>query len=55
MGALMTDDERDYPSLWLRLCNCTGPQPSLKRHRADEHDRECAYRKEVEGGAQELA
>lgn len=49
MAVVMTDDDRDFPTLYVRLCDCGGPQPSLNRHRADEHGRECPYRKEVEG------
>lgn len=42
---------RDYVTLYLKLCGCAGPQPSLDNPRADEHDRECPYRLEVEGDA----
>jgi hypothetical protein len=50
----MSDDElknepRDYTRLYERLCDCAGPQPSRNSARADEHHRECPYRKEVEG------
>jgi len=45
-----TKEPRDYTWLYGRLCNCAGPQPSLNNTRADEHDRECPYRLEVEGG-----
>lgn len=50
-------DERgrgDYPSLYIELCRCAGPQPSRTNPRIDEHDRECPYRVEVEGGAEKL-
>ena len=52
------DDEvsrRDYTSLYFALCRCAGPQPSRKRHRADEHAAECLYRKEVEGDVESLS
>lgn len=38
----------DYVSLYFRLCNCAGPQPSRYNPRLDEHDRQCPYRREVE-------
>lgn len=43
------ETRRDYPSLYVRLCRCAGPQPSLSNPRVDEHARECPYRIEVEG------
>lgn len=44
-------ESRDYVTLFIRLCNCAGPQPSKTSARADEHDKECPYRLEVnEGG-----
>jgi hypothetical protein len=49
MAALMTDEVRDYVSLYFALCRCAGPQPSRGNPRTDEHDHECSYRKEVEG------
>lgn len=45
---------RDYVSLYLRLCRCAGPQPSLDNPRLDEHAPDCAYRLEVEGRGEEL-
>jgi hypothetical protein len=42
------DPGRDYPSLYFALCDCAGPQPGTENPRADEHDRECPYRAEVE-------
>ena len=62
MPVQMLDDEddgdevspRDYVSLYFALCRCAGPQPSRERHRADEHDADCPYRKEVEGNVAEL-
>lgn len=52
--SLLADDEgreerRDYPALYFELCDCAGPQPSTDNTLADEHLRECRYRKEVEG------
>jgi hypothetical protein len=54
MPVMMNDDEgreehRDYASLYYDLCDCAGPQPSVDNARADEHSRECPYRREVEG------
>jgi hypothetical protein len=46
--------QRDYPSLYIELCRCAGPQPSLSNPRADEHASDCPYRVEVEGDAEEL-
>ena len=40
---------RDYPTLYLRLCDCGGLQPSYDNPRADEHREDCPYRVEVEG------
>ena len=47
------EPSRDYPSLYLRLCRCAGPQPGRENPRADEHDRECPYRAEVEEQVEE--
>jgi len=44
-------ERRDYPSLYARLCDCAGPQPSFTNPRLDEHSRKCPYRREVEGDA----
>lgn len=41
--------QRDYASLYFELCGCAGPQPSRTNPRADEHDRDCQYRREIEG------
>jgi hypothetical protein len=55
MGGLMGDGEsrdggdRDFPSLYMRLCRCAGPQPSLTNSKADLHAKDCPYRIEVEG------
>jgi hypothetical protein len=56
MAVIMGDDEReeraerrDYTDLFVRLCNCAGPQPGLSNPRADEHADDCPYRQEVEG------
>lgn len=47
---------RDYMQLYITAwCNCAGPQPSRNNHRADEHDAECPYRKEVEGDVERLS
>ncbi len=62
MPVYMSDDDgrgepaeqRDYPSLYITLCDCAGPQPSLTNRRADEHDPDCPYRRAVEGDAEEL-
>lgn len=56
MAVFMLDDEsrRDYPSLYLKLCDCAGPQPSLSNARADEHAPDCPYRREVEADVEEL-
>lgn len=40
---------RDYAMLYMRLCDCAGPQPSLNNAREDEHRSDCPYRAEVEG------
>lgn len=50
MGIIVTNDatRRDYPSLYIRLCDCAGPQPSTTNPRLDEHARECPYRVGVE-------
>jgi hypothetical protein len=49
MPASMTDRvRRDYTSLYVRLCDCAGPQPSTDNARADEHAVECPYRVAVE-------
>lgn len=52
MAVLMRDggeeSRRDYPSLYIELCCCAGPQPSLSNPRADEHAHDCPYRIEVE-------
>jgi hypothetical protein len=45
---------RDYATLYMSLCNCAGPQPSRMNARADEHERACPYRMEVEGRVEEL-
>lgn len=42
------DEQRDYTSLYVRLCDCAGPQPSREKPRADEHREDCPYRREVE-------
>lgn len=39
---------RDYTALYLKLCDCAGPQPSTNHSRADEHRDDCPYRIEVE-------
>lgn len=49
MAVPTTDEGRDYPSLYFAQCRCAGPQPSRDNPRLDEHDRECPYRREVEG------
>jgi hypothetical protein len=48
------ESARDYASLYIALCTCAGPQPSRMNARADEHGRECPYRREVEGEAEEV-
>lgn len=42
-------EERDYVSLYVRLCDCAGPQPSPHNPRLDEHAPTCPYRAAVEG------
>jgi hypothetical protein len=51
MGSLMDGDQevRELTALWLRLCNCGGPQPSRDNPRMEDHLRDCPYRLEVEG------
>lgn len=52
MPVLMGDDEgeerRDYTALFIRFCDCAGPQPSTNNLRSDEHAADCPYRVEVE-------
>ena len=54
MGEGETEVRRDYPSLYINLCDCSGPQPSLNNSRADEHREDCPYRVEVEGDVEKL-
>ncbi|HEX3560394.1 MAG TPA: hypothetical protein VHU19_14395 [Pyrinomonadaceae bacterium] len=44
------EERRDYTALFIRLCDCAGPQPSTNNPRSDEHAATCPYRAEVEGG-----
>lgn len=58
MGVVMGEDEggarrtrldgRDLVSLYARLCDCAGPQPSIHNSRLDEHAADCPFRVEVE-------